>query len=78
MSIRAFLLAAVLSASTLPAFADGEFVKLITSSDRQRMEKYGDTRKEALAEAKAGGSADGWRRSTRWPSRSRNPFQAST
>jgi hypothetical protein len=58
MSIRAFLLAAVLSASTLPAFADGEFVKLITSSDRQRMEKYGDTRKEALAEARAGGSAD--------------------
>jgi hypothetical protein len=58
MSIRAFLLAAVLSASTLPAFADGEFAKLITAPDRQRMEKYGDTRKEALAEARAGGSAD--------------------
>jgi hypothetical protein len=58
MSLRAFLLAIVLSAATLPAFADGEFDKLITAADRQRMEEYGDTRKEALAEAKAGGTAD--------------------
>jgi hypothetical protein len=58
MSLRAFLLATVLSACTVPAFADGEFDKLITPADRQRMEKYGDTRKEALDEARAGGSAD--------------------
>ena len=59
MNLRASLLALiVLSTGTLPAFADGEFAKLITAADRQRMEKYGDTRKEALAEARAGGSAD--------------------
>ena len=45
-------------ASAFPAFADGEFDKLITPADRQRMDKYGETRKEALAEAKAGGAAD--------------------
>lgn len=39
------------------ALADGEFDKLITAADRQRMDRYGETRKEALAEAKAGGSA---------------------
>ena len=59
MKLRTFLLAfTLLSTSALPAFADGEFDKLITPADRQRMEKYGDTRKEALAEAKAGGAAD--------------------
>ena len=57
MSIRALLLAIVLSASTLPAFADGEFDKLITAADRQRMEKYDKTRAAALTEAKAGGAA---------------------
>ena len=59
MKLTSFLLAFTLvSTSALPAFADGEFDKLITPADRQRMEKYGDTRKEALAEAKAGGAAD--------------------
>jgi hypothetical protein len=56
MSIRAFLLALILSAGALPAFADGEFAKLITAADRQRMEKYDETRAAALAEAKAGGA----------------------
>jgi Domain of unknown function (DUF4893) len=57
MNVRAFLLAIILSAGTLPAFADGEFDKLITAADRQRMEKYEETRAAALAEAKAGGAA---------------------
>ena len=56
---RATLLALVLvSTNAIPAFADGEFDKLITVADRERMEKYGETRKEALAEAKAGGAPE--------------------
>ena len=59
MILRATLLAFVLvSTNAIPAFADGEFDKLITAADRERMEKYGETRKEALAEAKAGGAPE--------------------
>lgn len=43
---------------TLPALADGEVQKLITPADKVRLDKYGETRKTALAEAKAGDPAD--------------------
>jgi hypothetical protein len=52
------LAAALLSASALPALADGEFDKLITSADRKRMENYEASRAEALDEARKGGSAE--------------------
>lgn len=59
MSFRVSSLAFIfLVAPTGIALADGEFDRLITAPDRQRMEKYDETRKEALAEAKAGGSAE--------------------
>ncbi len=57
MNLRSALLATVLVLAPAGiALADGEFDKLITAADRQRMENYGQTRKEALAEAKAGGT----------------------
>ena len=43
-----------LIAITLPALADGEVQKLITAADKARLDKYGETRKAALEEAKAG------------------------
>jgi hypothetical protein len=43
---------------TLPALADGEVQKLITAADKTRLDKYGETRKAALGEAKAGDAAD--------------------
>jgi hypothetical protein len=43
---------------TLPALADGEVQKLITAADKTRLDKYGETRKAALGEAKAGDPAD--------------------
>ena len=44
--------------STAGAQADGVFQKLITPADRIRLDNYGETRRAALAEAKAGGPAD--------------------
>ena len=58
MSLRALLAAALLVLAAGPALADGEFDKLITAADRGRMRQYGETRKQALSEAKAGGAAD--------------------
>jgi hypothetical protein len=59
MKLTTSLLAAtLLSASVLPALADGEFDKLITASDRKRMENHEATRKEAIDEAHKGGSAE--------------------
>jgi len=43
--------------ATSAAYADGTFQKLVTPADRVRLEKYGETRKAAIAEAKAGGTA---------------------
>ena len=43
-----------LIAITLPALADGEVQKLITAADKARLDRYGETRKAALEEAKAG------------------------
>lgn len=48
----------IFASSAAPALADGEFDKLITAADRQRMEKYDQTRAEALNEARIGGSAE--------------------
>jgi hypothetical protein len=53
----AFLALLLLSAGASPSLADGEFEKLITQADRQRMDKYAETRATAMAEARAGGEA---------------------
>ncbi|MDX8459720.1 DUF4893 domain-containing protein [Mesorhizobium humile] len=54
MTSRLLLAALGLIALTLPAHADGEVQKLITAADKARLDKYGETRKAALEEAKAG------------------------
>jgi hypothetical protein len=54
MMPRLLLAALGLIALTLPAHADGEVQKLITAADKARLDKYGETRKAALEEAKAG------------------------
>ncbi|MCA0026845.1 MULTISPECIES: DUF4893 domain-containing protein [unclassified Mesorhizobium] len=54
MTLRLMLAVAGLLCCTLPALADGEVQKLITAADKARLDKYGETRKAALAEAKAG------------------------
>lgn len=57
MKSRNILLAAVLLAAlTAPALADGEVDKLMTPADKVRLQNYGEARKAALAEAKAGGA----------------------
>ncbi len=58
MKIRAWLLAALLALPTAQALADGEVQKLITPADKERLDKYEATRKDALEEAKAGTPAD--------------------
>ena len=42
----------------LPAHADGDVQKIITPADKVRLDKYGETRKAALEEAKAGDPAE--------------------
>ncbi|MDX8538072.1 MULTISPECIES: DUF4893 domain-containing protein [Mesorhizobium] len=59
MRFRTLLLSVCLGAGlTLPAHADGEVQKLITAADKTRLDKYGETRKAALEEAKAGDPAE--------------------
>ncbi len=59
MSVRPLLLSLCLSVcAVLPAHADGEVQKLITAADKARLDKYGETRKAALDEAKAGDPAE--------------------
>ena len=55
---RLLLAAFGLVALTLPAHADGEVQKLITDADKARLDKYGETRKAALEEAKAGNPSE--------------------
>uniref|UniRef100_UPI0035A89D4B DUF4893 domain-containing protein n=1 Tax=Mesorhizobium sp. LHD-90 TaxID=3071414 RepID=UPI0035A89D4B len=43
---------------TLPAFATGEIVNLITAADKKRLDSYGATREQALAEARRSSPAD--------------------
>lgn len=58
MHLRTFIItaAAVLFAGN--ALADGAVQKLITAADKTRLAKYDETRKAALAEAKAGQSGE--------------------
>ncbi|MBN9221909.1 MAG: DUF4893 domain-containing protein [Mesorhizobium sp.] len=58
MNLRPLLAVAVLLSTALPALADGQVQKLITAADKARLDKYDDTRKAALAEAKAGNPTD--------------------
>ncbi|WP_192181035.1 DUF4893 domain-containing protein [Mesorhizobium amorphae] len=59
MSVRPLLLSLCLSVcAVLPALADGDVQKLITAADKARLDKYGETRKAALDEAKAGDPAE--------------------
>lgn len=58
MTPRVLLSALGLLCLVLPARADGEVQKIITPADKVRLHKYGETRKAALAEAKAGDPAE--------------------
>ncbi|TJX45028.1 MAG: DUF4893 domain-containing protein, partial [Mesorhizobium sp.] len=59
MRFRALLLSVSLGVCLIvPAHADGEVQKLITAADKARLGKYGETRKAALEEAKAGDPAE--------------------
>ena len=58
MTPRLLLAALGLIALALPAHADGEVQKLITAADKARLDKYGETRRAALEEAKAGDPAE--------------------
>jgi hypothetical protein len=58
MTLRACLLALLILAPASSAFADGEVDKLITPADRIRLNNYAQTRQDAIAEARRGGSAD--------------------
>ena len=57
MNFRTLALAALLAISTAPALADGVVQKLMTPVDKARLDKYDETRKAALAEARNGGDA---------------------
>jgi hypothetical protein len=48
------ILLAVLLAPGAPAFADGELDRLITPADRARLDRFEETRAEALEEARSG------------------------
>ncbi|GLS28694.1 protein of unknown function [Mesorhizobium albiziae] len=54
MILRKLILAAFLAAPVTQALATGEIQNLITPADDARLKKYNETRKEALAEARAG------------------------
>ena len=58
MNLRPLLAIAVLLSAAVPALAEGQVQKLISAADKARLDKYDETRKAALAEAKAGNPAD--------------------
>jgi hypothetical protein len=58
MKLRMLALAALFALSAGSAFADGVVQKLMTPADKVRLEKYGEIRKTALAEAKGGDAAE--------------------
>ncbi len=58
MRLLMLALAAVSALAAAPALADGEVQKIMTPADSARLEKYGDTRKAALEEARAGSPAE--------------------
>jgi hypothetical protein len=55
---RKIALAACLALLASSALADGVVQKIITDADKARLDAYGETRKAALAEAKAGDPAE--------------------
>ncbi len=57
MRFRRILLALSVAAPASQVFATGEIESLITAADRARLEKYEETRTQAIDEAKWGGSA---------------------
>ena len=58
MKRRIAVLAALAVSQVAPALADGVVQKLMTSSDKARLEKYGETRKAAIAAAQKGEAAE--------------------
>jgi hypothetical protein len=58
MNFRTLALAALFVLPSGLALADGAVGKLMTAADRTRLEEYGETRKAALAEAKAGTASE--------------------
>ena len=58
MNFRSLALTALLAASTAPVLADGVVHKLITPADKARLDKYDETQKAALAEARSGDAAE--------------------
>ena len=57
MNFRSLALGALLAVSAAPALADGVVQKLMAPVDKARLDKYDETRKAALAEARNGGDA---------------------
>ena len=58
MVLRRMLLALSLALPASQALATGEIESLITAADRARLEKYEETRAQALGAARKGGSAE--------------------
>ena len=58
MKLRTLALAALIVLPAWLALADGVVQKLMTPADKTRLEKYDETRKAALAEAKGGDAAE--------------------
>ena len=58
MNFRTLALAALFVLPAGSAFADGVVQKLMTVADKTRLDKYEETRKAALAEAKAGTASE--------------------
>jgi len=56
--LRRLLLLLLVCTAPAAAYADGEVHKLMTASDRQRLDEYGETRKAALEQARSGSPAD--------------------
>ena len=58
MKPRIAVLAALAVSLAAPAFADGVVQKLMTPADKTKLEKYGETRKAAIAAAQKGEPAE--------------------
>lgn len=58
MTSRLLIAALCFLCFALPAYADGAVQKIITPADKARLDKYGEARKAALVEAKAGDPAE--------------------
>lgn len=56
MARTATIAFALVALATTPSFATGEIESLITDADRGRLERFEDTRREAMAEARRDGA----------------------